>query len=197
MNFLAHLYLSGEFDDGMVGNLMADFVTGKADGFPPAVREGIRLHREIDAYTDAHPVVRAAKQRLHPTYRHYSAVIMDVFYDHFLAVNWLRYDTRPLGVFAAHAYELLDQRQHLLPASMLPMLAAMQKQNWLVHYATVAGIDRALTGMAQRTKFVSYMENATDDLEKDYGFYQDNFERFFPDLVRHVGVFKTGVHSED
>ena len=191
MNFLAHLYLSDSFDEEMVGNLMADFIVGRVDDhFPPAIRKGIVLHREIDAYTDSHPLVREAKHRLFPTYRHYAAVIMDVFYDHFLAIHWQQFHLDPLSQFASQAYQLLNEKQHLLPASMLPMVEAMQRQNWLVNYATIDGIDRALTNMARRTKFVSHMENATDDLEKDFSFYDSNFLAFFPDLVAHITQFK-------
>ncbi len=191
MNFLAHLYLSDSFDEEMVGNLMADFIVGRVDDhFPPTIRKGIVLHREIDAYTDSHPLVREAKHRLFPTYRHYAAVIMDVFYDHFLAIHWQKFHLDSLNQFAAQVYQLLNEKQHLLPASMLPMVEAMQRQNWLVNYATVDGIDRSLTNMARRTKFISHMENATDDLEKDFAFFDANFLAFFPDLVAHIQDFK-------
>ena len=194
MNLLAHLYLSGDFDEVMVGNLMADFVTGRIDDTLPAgIQTGMRLHREIDAYTDAHPLLRAGKQRLFPTYRHYAAVIMDVFYDHFLAVHWGQYHPLPLNDFAQRAYALLNEKIQLLPAAMLPMTEAMSRQNWLVHYASVEGIDRALTGMARRTRFVSGMENATDDLQRDYAFYEENFNNFFPDLVNHVREYRRNV----
>ncbi len=175
----------------MVGNLMADFMVGKIDEqLPVPIQKGIALHREIDAFTDSHPVVRAAKHRLFPTYRHYAAVIMDVFYDHFLAIHWSQYHPDTLDSFATQAYTLLNEKQHLLPVPMLPMVEAMQRQNWLVNYATIDGIDRALTNMARRTRFVSHMENATDDLEKEYDFYKDNFQKFFPDLIAHANRIK-------
>ncbi len=191
MNFLAHLYLSGGFDEVMVGNLMADFTVGRIDATLLAgVQRGIRLHREIDSFTDAHPVVRAAKHRLFPAYRHYAAVITDVFYDHFLAVHWQQYHPETIDCFAKQVYRLFGDKEHLLPASMLPMVRSMAKHNWLTHYATLEGLDHALTRMSQRTKFVSGMENATDDLHRDYAFYDENFRRFFPDLIRHAEEFR-------
>ena len=191
MNFLAHLYLSGGFDEVMVGNLMGDFTVGRIDATLPAgVQRGIRLHREIDSFTDAHPVVRAAKHRLFPAYRHYAAVITDVFYDHFLALHWQDYDAGTLGDFAGQVHRLFAEKEHLLPEAMLPMVRSMAKHNWLPHYATLEGIDRALTRMARRTKFVSGMENATGDLHRDYAFYDENFRRFFPDLIRHADEFR-------
>lgn len=187
MNFLAHLYLSGEFDEGMLGNLMADFVKGSP---PPEwsqpLRRGIFLHREIDSFTDAHPVVRESKARLSPTYRHYSAVIVDIFYDHFLAVHWHRYHDLPLAHFAREVYQLLNEKWPLLPESMHLMAKRMQQQNWLTGYAQLTGIERVFRGMARRTRFVSGMERATEDLRKDYPLYEGEFLRFFPDLVRHV-----------
>jgi len=193
MNFLAHLYLSETFDEEMVGNLMADFITGRIDDqLPPAIQRGIGLHREIDAFTDAHPVVRIAKHRLFATYRHYAAVIMDIFYDHFLAVRWSQYHPDPLEMFAAQVYELLHEKRTLLPAAMRPMTEAMQRRNWLVNYATLEGIGRALTGMTRRTSFVSGMEHATTDLQRDYDFYEENFHQFFPELIAHVAEVKTG-----
>lgn len=191
MNFLAHLYLSGGFDEVMVGNLMADFTVGRIDGaLPEGVRRGIRLHRAIDSFTDAHPVVRQAKHRLFPAYRHYAAVITDVFYDHFLSIHWPQYHAQTLNGFAGQVYGLLAEKEHLLPAAMLPMVRGMAKHNWLTHYATLEGIDHALTRMAKRTKFVSGMENAAADLRQDYEFYNDNFGRFFPDLISHAQAFR-------
>jgi acyl carrier protein phosphodiesterase len=90
MNFLAHLHLSGNNPNIMLGNFMGDFVKGKSyrQQYEPEIIKGIELHRSIDEFTDSHPVVTESKNRLRPTYRHYSGVIVDVFYDHFLAANW-------------------------------------------------------------------------------------------------------------
>ncbi len=175
----------------MVGNVLADFIGGKIDvNLPEGIRKGIVLHREIDTYTDAHPVVREGKHQLFDVYRHYSAVILDVFYDHFLAVDWLQYYPEPLETYAEAAYEVLYNKQALLPASMLPVIEAMKRQNWLVNYGTIEGMDRALTRMSERTRFVSGMETATDELEKNYTFYQENFRHFFPDLIRHSAQWR-------
>ncbi len=89
MNFLAHIYLSGNQERVMIGNFIGDFVKGKAwEEFDSAIQRGILLHREIDRYTDDHEVVIKTKERLRPKYHHYAPVISDVFYDHFLASLW-------------------------------------------------------------------------------------------------------------
>ena len=101
MNFLAHIYLSGDNELVKIGNFMADNITGnKYEHFPEDVQKGIMLHRAIDSYTDAHPVFRQGTKRLHPVYHHYAGVIMDMFYDHFLAKNWQDYHHLPLKQYA-------------------------------------------------------------------------------------------------
>jgi acyl carrier protein phosphodiesterase len=191
MNFLAHLYLSPTFDDAMIGNLMADFVKGNPAGLHNGeVCRGIALHRSIDTFTDAHPVVRESKARLSPTYRHYAGVIVDIFYDHFLAVHWGQYNGVPLPEFARRVYRLLDEKKPLLTDQMRMVARYMQEQNWLVGYAQLAGIERVFQGMARRTRFVSGMERATEDLRRDYLRYEGEFFRYFPELVRHVEEVK-------
>ena len=194
MNFLAHLYLSGDFDELMVGNLMDDFVKGKpAAGLSEAIRKGIALHREIDAFTDSHPVVRASKMRLQPVYHKYAGVIVDIFYDHFLAVAWPTYSVIPLPDFAAHVYALLENHHDDLPPAMQQMFFYMRAHNWLVAYAQLEGIERVLEGMARRTRFPSHMERAGSDLRKDYHLYQAEFNDYFPQLMQYVAIGKAGL----
>ena len=102
MNFLAHLYLSGDNEQIIVGNFIGDFVKGRnaLQTFDPTIALGIELHRAIDQFTDTHPVVRSSKDRLRPKYRHYAGVIVDIFYDHFLARKWNDYHKTPLPEFA-------------------------------------------------------------------------------------------------
>jgi acyl carrier protein phosphodiesterase len=192
MNILAHSFLSASFDDAMLGNLMGDFVKGKPDmQLGSGILQGIDLHRKIDSFTDTHPVVRASKSRLFPTYRHYASVIVDVFYDHFLAVGWQQYSTEPLREFAQKVYGLLQKKHTVLPKAMQRMFFYMQSQNWLVSYASVEGIEQSLQGMAQRTTFRSGMEYAIRDLKKDYGLYEEEFRQYFPQLIQYVEVVKT------
>lgn len=191
MNFLAHLYLSGDFDELMIGNFMADFVKGKpAITIHPQVIKGIELHRQIDYYTDTHLVVKESKERLRAKYRKYAGVIVDMFYDHFLAANWQAYSTVPLPDFASQTYRLMNLKKQLLPPSMHMLLHYMQKQNWLVSYARIEGIARALQGMSKRTTFQSDMELAVNDLQQDYHLYQTEFTNYFPQLIQYVKDWK-------
>lgn len=187
MNFLAHLYLSGDSDDIMVGNFIGDFVKGNAyREYSSRVRDGILLHRKIDHFTDHHPVVSESKDILRDTYRHYSGVIVDMFYDHLLAASWDRLHPQPLEAFTRKVYATLLARQQEMPDPSVYMLTHMQRGNWLLGYSSIEGIDQALTGMARRTPYDSQMEKASTELKRHYTDFQTHFNRFFPDLMDMV-----------
>jgi len=186
MNFLAHLYLSGHDPKVLVGNFLGDFVKGRImlQRFEPAIVKGIELHRGIDWYTDNHAVVQQSKNRLRPKYRHYSGVIVDMFYDHFLAANWPVYHADLLQNFADFAYQVIQGHDALLPEQARRILPYIIRGNWLVNYAEVQGIHRALSGMASRTPHESKMEEAAEDLKLHYDDFKKEFTTFFPDLQR-------------
>jgi acyl carrier protein phosphodiesterase len=188
MNFLAHLYLSGDNPKIMVGNFIGDFVKGRhqLEQFDAEIIRGISLHRAIDAFTDKHEVVKQSKDRLREKYRHYAGVIVDVFYDHYLARYWTQYHAQPLADFASHAYQTINQYHTVLPESVKQLLPYMIRGNWLVNYAKVEGIQRTLTGMSRRTSFVSHMDEAAGDLIRDHEAYKAEFEIFFPELKQHA-----------
>lgn len=192
MNFLAHLYLSGSDPDIMVGNFIGDFVKGRSWGdlYPDKVTKGIELHRSIDAFTDSHRVVSLSKKRLFPTYRHYAGVIVDIYYDHFLASNWQQFHSDLLPDYAERCYEILNTRPYSLPDQVQFLLPHMMRGNWLVNYGTLEGIHRALSGMARRASFVSKMEESIKDLEENYEAFQEEFNTFFPALREHAETIR-------
>ncbi|MFB9861982.1 acyl carrier protein phosphodiesterase [Rufibacter immobilis] len=187
MNYLAHLFLSGDDEDLRLGNFIADGVRGQQILlYPERVQQGIRLHRQIDTYTDAHPVVAETKERLRPRFRKYAGVVADIFYDHFLAACFPLFSPVSLEDFAANAYATLQAKPELLPERVQHFLPYMIRQNWLVSYAQVEGAAQALRGLSRRTTFVSGMETAGEELLENYSFYQEEFERFFPQLQAYV-----------
>jgi acyl carrier protein phosphodiesterase len=197
MNFLAHLYLSGENEGIIMGNFFADAVKGnQLDHFPADVIKGIRIHREIDSYTDQHPVFLESKGRLSGTYRKFSGVIVDLYYDHFLARNWSEYSTQDLEEYVARSYKLLLRNYNLLPARSKRILPFMIAQNWLVGYSDFDKLERVFQGMSRRSRFKSGMENAVTDLKKDYSSYQAEFRKFFPDLINHVRQYRGNMNVE-
>lgn len=191
MNFLAHLYLSGNRPGVMVGNFIGDFVKGRhvRERFPPDLAMGIDLHRAIDAFTDGHPIVTRSKQRLRPLFRHYSPVVADMFYDHFLAANWSDYHPLPLADFAANVYDLLNSYLEVLPPAVQRLLPYMVKGNWLVSYAEPEGIHKALSGMAARTPYESGMEKAGNVLQAHYGDFREEFMEFFPEIEAYAADY--------
>jgi len=189
MNYLAHLYLSGNNHEIMIGNFIADHVKGKQiELYDEEVVKGIRLHRLIDEFTDSHEIVSLSKNRIREEFKKYTPVIIDVFYDHFLAINWHKYHHENLDVFANRFYELMNKNGHRLPERTNQMLQYMIPQNWLMNYKTIEGINKTLTGMSRRTKFESRMEFAAAHLDLHYAAFKKEFEAYFEELRSYVSV---------
>ncbi|EGV42807.1 DUF479 domain-containing protein [Bizionia argentinensis JUB59] len=183
MNFLAHIYLSNNLPNVTIGNFIADGIRGKQyKEYPKEIQIGILLHREIDTFTDAHPVVRKSTKKLHENYSHYSGVIVDILYDHFLAKNWTKYSKVPLEEYAQNFYDLLEVNYEILPPRTRRILPYMIANNLLVIYAEIDGIQRVLDGMNQRTKNKSKMNEATRELVEYYDEFEAEFTLFFEDL---------------
>lgn len=183
MNFLAHAYLSFGQEEILVGNLVADFIKGKdLQQFSVDIQTGILLHREIDSFTDAHPLVKAGQSYLRPKFRHYSSVITDIFFDYFLAKNWNKYSSTSLEEFASHAYFIVEKHLPDLPLRFGEMFYWMKTQNWLLHYRELEGIQRTLNGMTRRAKFDSKMNESTLFLVEKESEFEVIFFAFFKDL---------------
>ncbi|MTI41634.1 ACP phosphodiesterase [Fulvivirga lutimaris] len=187
MNFLAHIYLSGSNEPLMVGNFIGDFVKGnQLNDFESEITRGVNLHRAIDEYTDQHAVVSKSKDKLREKYRHYSGVIVDIYYDHFLAKNWSDYHKTDLLTFTSQFYTSINSYNNILPKGAKYMLPYMMENNWLYNYSKVEGINRALGGMSRRTKFDSKMDEAVVDLRAHYDEFEEEFKDFFVDLQSFV-----------
>ena len=183
MNFLAHIYLSNNIPNIIIGNFIADHIPGNHfTHFHPEIQKGILLHREIDTFTDAHSIVRKSKRRLHPRYRHYKGVIIDIFYDHYLAKNWANYYTIPLADFAQSFYDLLEDNFEILPDKTKHLLPYLIEYNWLYNYQYIEGIQKVLNGMNNRTKQKSQMNLAVEDLRNLHSEFEEDFTVFFEDL---------------
>ncbi len=184
MNFLAHIFLSFDDDEIIIGNFIADSIRGnRYKHFPEQIQKGILLHREIDTYTDAHPIHRKSSKRLHKNHGHYSGVIIDVFYDHFLAKNWQRYSDELLEDYIARFYGLLETKYDILPEGIKHMMPFMIRDNWLLNYAHIEGIDEVLNGLYRRTQRKSNMNVAVVDLKAHYDLFEDEFHAFFEELI--------------
>jgi acyl carrier protein phosphodiesterase len=194
MNFLAHSYLSGNSEHLLIGNFIADAVKGSTiNNFSDKIKEGILLHRSIDTFTDTHPIVQKSKERLYPSYHKYAGVLVDIFYDHFLAKNWHQHSAIQLKLFTANVYRVMLDNFKQLPPRSQELLPYMIKYDWLTNYAKLEGIQNVLNGMSKRTSFVSNMEKAVADLEKNYDLFEAEFNSFFPQLVEHCDNIIKGL----
>ncbi|MHB8260395.1 MAG: acyl carrier protein phosphodiesterase [Bacteroidia bacterium] len=191
MNFLAHLFLSGEPGELMVGNFIADSVKGSAAAtFSEGIQQGIKLHRAIDNFTDNHAEMLKSKERLRPRYKKYAPVISDIFYDHFLAVSWQDYSTVSLREYTHQVYEYLGKHYSVFPERSKQFYNYMTKYDILFAYTKLEGIEKVMQGMSHRASFISGMETATNELKQGYADFKTEFQTFFPDLQQHVFLFQ-------
>ncbi|KAF2342617.1 acyl carrier protein phosphodiesterase [Flavobacterium tistrianum] len=183
MNFLAHIYLSGDNDLIKIGNFMADGIRGKQfEHFPEDVQKGILLHRFIDTYTDSHDIFRKSTKRLHERYHHYAGVIVDIVYDHFLAKNWTQYSDEELELFVKRFYHSLHDNYDILTEKTQGLMPYMIERNWLLSYRTTEGIQNILTQMDRRSKNVSQMQFAVEELTEFYKEFEEEFTLFFEEM---------------
>lgn len=187
MNYLAHLYLSDSDPESLVGSLMGDFVKGKVgDEFEPSLRQGILLHRKIDSFTDAHPLIRRSKARITPEFRRYAGILVDIFFDHFLAKQWSLWSDTPLDEFASAVYGILGQRQASFPERMQRSMRYMVGNRLLQSYREIGGVHQALRGIETRLKRPSRLGDSISELEQNYRLFSSDFEQFFPLLIEYV-----------
>ena len=182
MNFLAHIYLSNNQPELQIGNFIADSVKGSNySSYPSTIQKGILIHRKIDSFTDSHQIIKDCKRKF-TAYGHYSGVITDIVFDHFLAKNWLQYHTTPLEEFTHSFYELLENNMEILPLRVQQFFPVMKKHNWLLKYETIAGISDILFQMNMRTRNISKMNYSVIELREHYDYLEAQFTLFFNDL---------------
>jgi acyl carrier protein phosphodiesterase len=188
MNYLAHAYLSFNDPHLTIGNMIADFVKGKQIlGYEEGIQEGIRLHRAIDSFTDRHPATARAKQLLKPAVGLYSAVFIDVVYDHFLARDQRRFTDTHLSYFAQEVYHLLQSREEVLPATFRQVFYFMRTQNWLYHYRRKEGIYKTFNGVVRRARYLEVpAELPFNAFETHYAELESCYHDFFPQLEGFV-----------
>jgi len=180
LNYLAHIYLSNNDKSIQIGNFIADSIKGhRYEVFPKGVKTGILLHRQIDWFTDNNDTVKKSKRRLDQKYGHYKGIIIDIFYDHFLAKNWKEYSDIPLIEYSHDFYKNLNDNFDILPDNIKKMTPYIIEGDWLSNYARLEGIERVLIGMNKRTHERSQMHLAIKDLEIHYKEFEQDFTSFF------------------
>jgi acyl carrier protein phosphodiesterase len=192
MNYLAHVFLSHQTPDAIVGAMLGDFVKGRSvEGWSAEVRAAILLHRAVDRYTDAHAIVRASRALVTPERRRFAGILVDVFYDHFLARHWVRYHDRPLPEFTRSVYTALLARRATFPERLQRILPRMAADDWLAAYAEVASVDLALNGIARRFRYAErarVLRTAVTELHDNYGRFEEHFREFLPQAHAFVAA---------
>lgn len=192
MNYLAHLYLSEPTEDAWLGSLLGDFVKGPLDErYNEAITRAIALHRNIDTFTDAHPVVLQSKARISPQRRRYAGIMIDMFYDHFLAKCWTDFHDDPLDAFTARIYSMLGRRHAMLPDRLQRIAPVMAQGDWLGSYADVRSIRTALDRMGQRLTRENRLLHSAEELAGNYAGLEADFRAFLP----QVRIFAKSHHA--
>jgi acyl carrier protein phosphodiesterase len=188
MNWLAHLYLSEPNPRFRIGNLLPDLVPMSAlSGLSPDLMRGVRQHRRIDAFTDTHPIVRRSISRVRPDFRRFGGILVDIFYDHFLAREWLSFSPTPLEIFIAEFYASFDACRSEIPSEAMVHLERIQQMNWLYSYREVSGIRTALDRLGLRLRRPVPLGEAISVLQENYDALYKDFCVFFPELISHLG----------
>lgn len=183
MNFLAHLYLADETPESIIGNMLGDFIDADfREKYSPEICRGIVMHQKIDQFTDSHPVFRQSKRRIDKDYRHLKGIMIDLFYDHFLAKNWQDYSDEPLEDFCERIYETFQAHKSLLAPRLQRILPYMIEENWLTSYRRFEGIGWALSGISRRISRKNILASGLSQLEENYDGFDKDFQAFFPEL---------------
>lgn len=194
MNFLAHIYLSGESKDIQLGNFLGDWIKGRAyEQYPQEIQRGVLLHRAIDAYTDRHDITRKWSQHLKSHYHKYAGVVVDILYDHFLSLRWQDYSEVPLHAYIQQTYKILQARRDILPQNARHALYQMVLNKRLESYVRLDGIYNALSAMSIYTSMPPYADYAMLVVHNHYEEYNHDFKEFMHDIIAHINLHY-GIH---
>lgn len=209
VNYLAHLALADGSPESILGNFLGDFAKGRPEGrFAPAVVRGIRLHRSVDSFTDAHPVVRRAIGRLPSAHRRFAGIAIDMAFDHFLAARWERTAPVDFRRRRTHAYAILTAHYSVLPPRLQRILPSLRDDDWLGSYARFDGMAFALGRMSRRLSRKNPLATLADDIGANYDALQADFDAYWPEvtafalsegrrLARHLPDSSSGGHPGD
>lgn len=197
MNYLAHFLLASSSEELLVGSWLGDFVKGKVGGhYESEVRRGILHHRKIDAFTDAHPINLAGKQRFTREYRRFAGIITDITYDHFLARHWSDYCHISLPQFVANTYRTLSSHAHGFEGRPRQVVARMIEQDWLGAYTHRDAVGGALAGVSRRLSRANPLGAAMTEVDRLYDDLQSDFRGFFPELLIYSNRLVESFHEE-
>ena len=187
MNYLAHVFLSGEDEEIVIGNFIGDYVKGiNFRKYSESIKKGILLHRDIDTFTDRNKTVRKSKSLFKNRYGKYSGIIIDIFYDHFLAKNWSKFSSVPLKDFTLNLHKILNKYFDVLPERVKLFVPSFINNNWIEYYRSVFGIKQVLKRMSSITTLPDETSYAIKVLKDNYSVLESDFLDYFPELTAYV-----------
>ncbi len=190
MNFLAHLFLSRNNDNLVIGNYLGDFVKGDIKGqYSHSITKGIRLHRQIDSFTDSHSIRIEQRKLFSKKRRRYAGVILDVVYDHFLSRNWAEFTSESRVQFINKVYQILGQHNDIFPDQARFFLNWMLTVDALNSYHHLMGIENTFNLMSRRGRTHAPLIGASSEIRENYDEIKEGFMLFFPDLMRQSAVW--------
>ena len=182
MNFLAHSYLSFS-EEQLVGNMIADFVKNRdVARLPESIQKGIKLHRAIDTFTDAHPLIHEAKAPFRPLVRLYSGAFVDVAFDYFLANDTTENSQREWQEHSQRVYAVLRRYEEFLPEVFKKVLDKMQQDDWLYNYRNEWGIEYSFRNVVNKAQFLDKTTNVFPAFLANKDFLREKYEIFFPEI---------------
>ena len=192
MNYLAHLYFGRKTDASLVGNLLADFIKGNEaallEQFPKQVVDGILMHRNIDKFTDAHASFHESKILLSSHLVKFSGIVIDVFFDHFLAKHWEQYGEGNLEEFVSSCHSTLTKHPEWHSDDLKERLPLLIENEVLLSYLDKEGVKLALERISMRGKSLSALPEAYDDFLRNYEAFEKIFHHFFPILTNYAST---------
>jgi acyl carrier protein phosphodiesterase len=187
LNFLAHIYLSGDSPEVRMGNIIGDYIKGNQySNYPEFIRLGIVMHRDIDGFTDSHQTVKHTNHLFTERYHKYSGIVTDILFDHFLANLWKNYSADDFDLYINGIYHLLKNNWNIIPLEMQTFASLCMENNWIKSYAEIDGIGRVLWMMSQRTSLPDESKFAIEVLNAKYALIEDMFKEYFPQLVGFI-----------
>ena len=182
MNFLAHSYLSFS-EEQLVGNMIADFVKNRdVARLPESIQKGIKLHRAIDTFTDAHPLIHEAKAPFRPLVRLYSGAFVDVAFDYFLANDTAENSQHEWQEHSQRVYAVLRRYEEFLPEVFKKVLDKMQQDDWLYNYRNEWGIEYSFRNVVNKAQFLDKTTNVFPAFLANKDFLREKYEIFFPEI---------------
>lgn len=177
--------------------MISDFVKGRRQfDYPPNIQKGIRLHRQIDAFTDDHPATRKAKTWLKPAVGPYAGAFVDVVYDHFLALDPDHFSESSLLEFTGEVYTQLNQQAAVLPERFAMLLPYMSAHNWLYHYRYTSGIEKSFGGVVRRAQHLDSAVAVFALFMEHYDALREQYNLFFPDLFAYTSTQFAGLELQ-